>query len=421
MRNSFYLLMAVLMLAGCQSSAPETKLETGHWRLAMELAPGVELPVDLELTSQAEGYQAAFINGEERIEADQVRLVGDSIYIDMSVFDAQFAGKIIRPGEIAGDWINFVKSADYRIPFVALAGDHPRFPAESSPESVELSDRYAVTFSPENPEDSYPAIGVFQRNGQIVQGTFLTETGDYRYLAGVLDGDELKLSCFDGAHAFLFEAQVQPDGSLTGSFRSGSHWEEPWEGHPDPDVALREPDQLTFLKEGYEGVDFRFTNLEGDTISLSDSRYQGKVVIVQILGSWCPNCMDETRLFAKWYDRYEQQGLEIVGLAFERAKDQAQAVKRVSKMKEALGVNYEILIASLTTNKQEAARALPMLNHILSYPTSIYLDREGRVRKIHTGFYGPGTGAPYDQFVEEYSRFLEKLLAEGDLSQMAAN
>ena len=247
--------------------------------------------------------------------------------------------------------------------------------------------------------------------GQQVQGTFLTETGDYRFLEGVVDGSTLKLSCFDGEHAFLFIADLSGGDSLSGTFWSGNHWEEPWWAVTDPEAELRDPTELTYLRKGFENFSFSFPDLNGDPVSLNDERYQGKVVIVQIMGSWCPNCLDETKLYKKWYDRYQEQGLEIIGLAFERSQgDMALARQNVQRLKDKLGLEYKILIAAADHDKDAADKALPMLNHVLSYPTSIFIDREGQVRKIHTGFNGPGTGVYYSRFVEEYEAFLEKLL-----------
>jgi len=130
------------------------------------------------------------------------------------------------------------------------------------------------------------------------------------------------------------------------------------------------------------------------------------------MGSWCPNCMDETRLYCRWYEKYQPQGLEIIALAYERASDFPTAVRSISRLKQHFNCGYEFLIANYSTDKEAAARTLPMLNRVIAYPTSIFIDRQGRVRKIHTGFNGPGTGPLYTRFVEQYTAFIEQLLAE---------
>ncbi|MEM7658667.1 MAG: TlpA disulfide reductase family protein [Bacteroidota bacterium] len=407
--GNLILMMALLACQG-ESSQP-IELKTGLWRFELQLQDTAVMPFLAELEQTPSGYQLTVQNDTERILVDEITRSGDSIRIKMPVFQSEFVASIETDSTFSGWWYEYSRGADYRVPFSAKAGYAGVFPFPSSSPTIELANRWATEFSPDT-EDSYVAIGEFSQLGSEVHGTFLTETGDYRYLTGVFDGQELKLSTFDGSHAFLFEAQLQEDGSLVGSFFSGNHWIEPWIATPDPEAQLRAPDELTYLKPGYDGIEFAFPDLQGDTVRLSDERFQDKVVIVQLLGSWCPNCMDESKLFAQWYQQYQPQGLEIVGLAYERAEDPAFAMASVQRMMDRLGVEYPVLLAATTNDKAEAAKTLPMLNHVLSYPTSIYIDRAGNIRKIHTGYYGPGTGDRHIQFLEKYTAFLEKLLAE---------
>lgn len=412
MKKLCVVLLPLLWLGACEfekKAATEPALVTGRWRFVLDLGEGRELPFMAQVDTSGYGYRMVIRNAAERLAADTVLISGDSLRIQMAVFDSELVGELQSASTLQGEFRDHSRPGDYRIPFRAERSDAPRF--EGSPAQVDLAPRYAVMFFPAS-DEAYPAVGDFAQQGESVTGTFLTETGDYRYLDGRLSGDTLKLSAFDGSHAFLFMGQVEGDSILWGKFYSGNHWQEPWIASVNPDAALRNPDELTYLADGYESLDISFPNAEGEMVSLSDPRYEGQVVIVQLLGSWCSNCMDETRLFADWYRRYRDQGLEIIGLAFERAGDSTTAWRNLHRMQAALGVEYEVLLAANSPRKVDAAAALPMLNHVMSFPTSIYLDRQGRVRRIHTGFYGPGTGAPYLRFVEQYQAFLEELLSE---------
>lgn len=394
-------------LMACQAPLPPTP-QSGIWQVSLQLREGVTLPFRLEI--QAE--QWLIYNGEERLVVTDIQRKDDSLFVTMPIFDSEFHLQIEDAQNLRGQWYHYSRGRDYRIPFQASYGEQARFSVQSPPEFA-LAERWRVVFSDGIPGEEYPAIGLFHTNGEQVWGTFLTETGDYRYLEGVLDGKQLKLSCFDGSHAFLFEAELGPEDTLKGTFWSGNHWIEPWWGVADPEAELRTPEALTYLKEGYTQLDFQFPNLSGQEISLSDERYQGKVVIVQIMGSWCPNCLDETKLYQQWYERYHEQGLEIIGLAFERSQgDRLRAQAMVQRLKDKLEIPYELLIAATEDDKTAAGEKLPMLNHILSYPTSIFIDRQGQVRNIHTGFNGPGTGVYFSRYVEEYEAFLEKLLSD---------
>jgi thiol-disulfide isomerase/thioredoxin len=176
-------------------------------------------------------------------------------------------------------------------------------------------------------------------------------------------------------------------------------------------AALPEADKLTFLKPGYDKLAFSFPDLTGKMVSLADPKYQGKVVIVQILGSWCPNCLDESEFLIPYYNKHKDKGLAIIGLAYERSAKFDEAKLRLDKMTKRLGVTYDILLAG-TIAKDNASNSLPMLNHVMAFPTTIYIDRAGKVRKIYTGFSGPSTGKYYEAFVDEFTSFVGKLLKE---------
>ena len=131
------------------------------------------------------------------------------------------------------------------------------------------------------------------------------------------------------------------------------------------------------------------------------------------MGTWCPNCLDESNYYAQYYNNNKDKDIEFVALAFEYAKTEEAAFKNIKRLKDRVGINYPILLAQTgTTSKSKANEKLPMLNNVLSYPTSIFIDKTGKVRKIHTGFNGPATGEKFTEFKEEFTTFMDKLLAE---------
>jgi thiol-disulfide isomerase/thioredoxin len=295
------------------------------------------------------------------------------------------------------------------VPFVARAGQTHRFDGPSDG-AASIAGTWEVHFN-KHSSDGYNAIGLFQQHADgRATGTFLTETGDYRYLEGAVSGDSMRLSCFDGSHAFLFSATLDGD-SLMGRFWSGTHWQEPWVAYRNPTYQLRDPDSLTCLREGYSMIDFQFPDLEGQLVSPSDQRFKDKVLMVQIMGSWCPNCVDETILLNEVYKSYADQGLEVIAVAFEKYTDQTKAVDGLKRFRETLGVEYTIVHGGLAS-KEMAAAALPFLDRVMSYPTCIFVDRKGMVRRIRTGFYGPSTGEHYRTYSRNLHTFVRELLAE---------
>jgi len=222
----------------------------------------------------------------------------------------------------------------------------------------------------------------------------------------------MKVSAFDGAHAFLFTAKVT-DSSLGGTFYSGNHFQEPFIARRNESFELPDSDSLTYLKKGYDKLAFSFPDIKGTLISLDDARFKNKAVIVQIMGTWCPNCLDETKFLVNYLKENKKLDVEVVALAFEYAKTEEKAFKSINRLKTAIDVDYPILLAQFgTSNKSKAQEKLPMLNHVLSYPTTIFVDKKRAVRKIHTGFNGPATGNKYEKFKKEFDGFVKALAKE---------
>lgn len=387
----------------------------GMWRAALTVnkeGKTLEIPFLFRITNAGGNSSAEIYNAEEVIYCNEVSLTRDSLRIRMPVFDSELKAIFINDSLVNGAWYNYSKGPGYIVPFYAEKGKRHRFAvnSDSGKPGTKISGKWETDFNP-GTKKHYKAVGIFNAHDQKVTGTFLTETGDYRFLDGNFTGDSLFLSCFDGSHAFLFMAAMDKDEKLSGTFWSGNHSQESFVARRNNKAALAHPDSLTFLKPGYDRISFSFPDLDSNLVSVTDPRYQNKVVIIQILGSWCPNCLDETVFLTGLYNKYHKDSLEIIGLAFERSSDFVVAKKAVERFKQQLNAPYPILIAG-TASTAKANEALPMLNKVMSFPTTIFINRGGEVRKIHTGFYGPGTGEYYWKFHSETTTFIEKLLGE---------
>jgi peroxiredoxin len=275
-----------------------------------------------------------------------------------------------------------------------------------------------VTFT-DNSGAPEVAVGEFNQSHDAVSGTFLTATGDHRFLAGQVKGDEVYLSTFDGAHVFLYKAKILSDGSLAGDFWSGLASHEKWTAKRDAGAQLPDAYGLTAMRAGTRHFDFAFPDLSGKTVSSQDPQFHGKVLIVALAGSWCPNCHDEAAFLAPLYKDYRAKGLEIVSLMFEHFGDFPRAAEATRRFRQHYGIEYTTLIAGIS-DKDDAAKKLPMLQSFVAFPTTIFIDRKGNVRKIHTGYSGPATGDHYTQFVNEVKTTLDQLLAESPKLQAGA-
>ena len=432
-----YLFFSVLalVLAGCvTANSSFTRVSPGIWRGVLELEkfqmavhdkdtvillteqfkPG-ELPFNFEITYlDEERFYVEFLNGSERIRCDSIRYGRDRTQArdTMNIYFPEYQTYIhaeIRGGVMQGEWVVTTKE-NYRIPFYAHAGRNYRFTSLNEPPAGQLSGEWAALFGIEKP-DPEKAIGEFQQTGNHLTGTFRTETGDYRYLEGTVQGRKFSLSCFDGAHAFLFSGSVRGD-SLQGEFRSGTHSRTLWAGWRDPGFRLGDADSLTRLKTNAGNLAFSLQNPQGKQVTFPGPAFDGKIKIFTIMGTWCPNCRDEQNFLTEYAKNNPAvaQNLAIVGFSFERGKDPARINAHLAEYKKQMGIPFEIVYAGAASTA-EAERVFPNLDQVMAFPTMIILDKNDRVRRIHTGFDGPAT-SKYAAFKQEFEALVKTMNEE---------
>ncbi|MFX0556872.1 peroxiredoxin family protein [Maribacter sp. CXY002] len=408
MKNYLKVIIVLTLIIGCSKGKKQNFLLEGIWQGRLTVMDNQTLPFNFKLyKSTGNKLQMDIYNADEVITVDEIVLVGDSINIKIPVFEGYIAGKA-TDSSISGAFT--IASLDRVVPFEASYGLSSRF-SKKRQSKVDVTGIWETEFSPMT-EDRYMGKGIFKLIDGEVTGTFRTTTGDYRFLQGIVDGDSLKISAFDGAHAFLFTAKVT-DSTMNGIFYSGNHFKEPFIAKRNELFDLESPDSLTFLKKGYDKLAFSFPDVNGNMVSLGDTGFNNKVVLVQIMGTWCPNCLDETKFLVDYLDKNPNEDLKVIGLAFEYAKTEALAQKSIQRLVDRVKVNYPVLLAQFgSSDKVKAQEKLPMLNHVLSYPTTIFIDKKGKVRKIHTGFNGPATGEKFVEFKKEFNSFLNQLLEE---------
>jgi len=404
---------AIFLLSACSESAraPQTATEMpmGFWQAYITL-PGGDIETGIELAKDGEVYQASLINGQERVRIDHVNFTDNRLTLRFPAFNNEIVATF-ENGELSGA-LTLVKQRGktQTMPFVAMPGSEGR-PGSSEAPKHDLSGRWAVRFHNSDGTDSM-SVGEFAQRGARLFGTFLNPNGDHRFLAGHVRGSNFRLSTFDGAHAFLFSGTISDDGRIENAdFWSGTSFHQTWSANRDENAALPDDFSRTWLKPGYERFEFEFPNENGELVSLEDERYQDKVVMVTIAGTWCPNCNDEARFLAPFHKKYRDQGLEIVALLFEHFEDQDLASEQVRRFREKFEIEYDTLIAGISS-KTEASEVLPALSGVLAFPTTVFIDRDGRVRQIHTGFKGPGTGDHYVQLQKRFTDLVTTLLAE---------
>lgn len=414
------LFVLATLVAACQPATHEHPL-VGEWRTILR-SPGGELPFTLLIEEQDGRLQAYALNGEERAPFSDVRIDDHHVQMAFAWYDAELRADLEPDGEVmTGRWRKTAAAgADSVLAFRAERGaGQDRFKplmltglAPGKHRALpDVSGEWAVVFVDE--DGPSPAQGEFRQTGAHVTGTFLTPTGDYRFLEGAYEDGVFRLSTFDGAHAFLFVAWAQDDGTLSGDFWSRDSYHATW-------TAQRRSLGEEVLPDGWSLVEvnndearftFAFDDLNGEQVTQDDPRFDGKVVLVNLFGTWCPNCNDEAPLLAGWYRQFRNDGLEVVGLAFEYTGDVERDRRQIGRYADRHGIEYTLLLGGIS-DKTDAAANLPDVDRVIAYPTTVFIGRDGTVRKIYSGFSGPGTGEHYEQLVAEFRSLIEDLLEE---------
>jgi len=387
----------------------DAQLQAGPWRAWLD-SPGGELPFALEIERKGAKLSAKIGNGEESIAVPDARFDANDLVLDIPHYDSKITARILPLGtKLEGEWKK--RSGPDRwtkLAFHATAGAAPRFSPLQEETPRALEGRWSAHFD-KGEENGVLVLRKGSTDG--VEGTFLMPSGDFRWLAGSVQGDRLRLSCFDGAHAFLFDATSGKDGGWNGKFWSGDRWEDSWTGKLDPNAQFADGFGDVHWKDGFDLGQLAFPDLDGKKRSLADPAFGGRAIVIQLLGSWCPNCHDETAYLARVHEKYKDRGLTVIGLAFEVTGDFARDAEQVRRMRERYKVGYPILLAGMN-DKKKVVEAIPALDKMLAFPTTIFLHGDGRARAVHTGFAGPGTKEEYEKLKKRFEGMIEELLAE---------
>ena len=384
-------------------SQKSVKLREGSWTAHLQLNEKETLPFQLIIKKEQKKYEFIVVNGDEKIKLTDVQQKNDSLIVSFSEYNSQL---IFKPSKLSlnGYWINHIKT-NYKLPFSAKFGYTSRFKDENGIKPFNVNGKWKVYFSPKT-KSEYVAIGLFKQNENKLTGTFLTETGDFRFLEGNQFGNQLFLSCFDGSHAFLFKAKVEND-SIKGSFLSGKHYEDTWIGTSAPTFELTNPYEIT-KPINNSPITFSCKDLEGNTFQFPNDQFNNKAVIIQIMGTWCPNCTDETNTFKELYKEYQSKGLEFIAIGFENGKEE-DCFQLLKKFKQKKEINYTVLYGG-NAKRATADVIFTMLDGIKSFPTTIYVGKDGLIKKVYSGFNGPGTGEYYDQYLEQTKKLIEEMI-----------
>lgn len=368
-----------------------------QWSAQLDLAGG---PLHFELLTESRG--ARICNGPECTTATWTR-DADSLRITIPDFDAVMVA-VVRHDSLDGYYHNVGRLGPRTISFRARARPDGILRA---PQRPELYGSWDATFTTDG--RTSPRVFVIRDGGDGMAGAVISNTGDYGRFTGRIEGDSARFSHFDGSFIYMFTARLDGD-TLRGTFHAGLRTQTPFTAvrstgarHLTPPEEMTQADTAPFR--------FSFRDLDGRLVSEDDLRFRGRVVIVDLFGTWCPTCHDAAAALKGLYTRYHSSGLEIVGIAYEVSGDTATDARMVRTFRDKLGLPWPLLLAGLPNTATQNATQ-PQLVNFTAYPTTLFLGRDGRIRRTHAGFYGPATGAAHTALIADFAREVESLLGE---------
>ncbi|MBB6092877.1 thiol-disulfide isomerase/thioredoxin [Povalibacter uvarum] len=396
-------LLTVATIGGCSSRVSEPV--AGRYRAVLEL-PGGDAPFGLDIAREDEKTVLYLSNGTERTRVANVTVHDGELSAVFPGYENTLRAKVSRDALDGNVTLIKAGGVEQVIPFRAKLNETWRFYPESLTDNPDVAGRWEVTLT-DSEGKATKAVALLEQSHDRVSGTVMTPTGDHRFLDGQIHGNELQLSTFAGGLAYLYKLQVV-DGALQGDYWQGLKSHEQVAASRNDNAELEHIE--TTLKSD-DRFNFTFKDVDGNDVALNDERFRGKVVVVTLGGTWCPNCHDEAAFLVPYYREIEAQGFEVIALMFERHGEFEKAATAVRGFRRDLGIPYTTLIAGVADD-EDPERKLPTLSGVYGYPTAIFVDRTGHIRKIHTGFSGPATGKHYDEQIADFKALVEQLLKE---------
>ena len=406
----FKLLLFPVALSILASLASRCHSQEGLWDARIECPGGsIQFGLKIQHSQSDDKWSAWLVNGNEEIDVPKVEVAEDGeLTLTIDHYDSLIVLKPVESTDIArlkmeGKWRK--RRSPSKVSKMNVKVYQP-VEAKNDNEPSKFDGRWEVKFD----SSEEPAVGVFKtdaKTGKLL-GTFLTTTGDYRFLSGTHKNNEMEISCFDGAHAFLFKASVNDSGAIDGNFWSSKTWHEKWTATRNENAKLADGFTLTKATEANINA-LSFPDLEGKQTRLDDKQFSAPVRLVHIFGSWCPNCHDAAVYLAELEAKHGKN-ISVVGIAFELTGDLNRDAEQVRKYLKRNKLDHPVLIGGGSSDKGEASKAVSIIDEVRSFPTTIFADKSGKIIAVHQGFSGPATGDAYVELKKKFESTIDGIL-----------
>lgn len=397
----------LLFLFACQTPVPESGIWIGKVQLSERRY--VDLKMFLNLSpSESSGY---FFVGDEATQIPEVVKKNDSLFLIISEYGAELKGQF-KNNTLTGRYFRYRADTtfmEFTASFVSPDHEGGKVNALENEGRIKLVGDFQATIRSGDKVDDTKGATFWMKNDSVY-GTILDPSGDHGLMVGKQNGTSITLHRFTGWQANMIDLSYM-DGRWEGKYYTRNLPPESITLSPKP-IFEKENTSLrkTVMREPRGQFAFYGITSEGDTLRNSDTRFNGKALIVDIMGTWCHNCLDAAPVLQQLYDEFKDQGLEIVGLSFELRDDFLFAQKNLRIYGKRHGLTFPLLFTGSTEKTNVDARLRSQLIDFFSYPTTLFIGRDGRVKYIHSGFNGPGTGSRYQQEVQTFYTHVREIL-----------
>ena len=400
----FLYIACVFISFGCQKHIPQK----GMWAGAIKIGENKQVPFQLFLDLNSAAPAGYFLNGTEQTSIPEIQFHGDSLSFIFSGYGAAMCG-IWDGREWRGKFFRYRADTSWN-EFISTPKEIIKENIASAISTgLPLVGKFQAYISGMKGIDSTTTANFWMKNDSIF-GTLIAPDGDYGLFAGTQFGSHATLTRFTGWQAFIMELErhgTNWNGSLYA--RSGK----PMEFVLTQQLVLTsesESANITTMKNLNAPFTFYGITSTGKVVSSEDISFRNKALVIDIMGTWCHNCLDAAPLLQQIYSEFGKDGLEIIGLAFEISDNPEAAKKNIVLFQKRFGITYTMLFCGSTNDVNVELKLRSQLNNFYAYPTTIFVDKKGIAKKIHVGFNGPGTGEEYQRQVQQYYEIAKQIV-----------
>jgi thiol-disulfide isomerase/thioredoxin len=409
---------------------PSASSIVGVWKGFATVGEAQQVPITIRVAGRGTSLDVDFLNGPaghpDATPASSATFNGTHLIASFEYF-ARTLDATLADGKLVGTYgpARPTGKSPSPISFEATRGSADTDPA-SAPNAPDISGAWEIATNSSKGESAWEfRADPPSADSPVIKTVIQRIDGDTGGLWGTWNGTSYLLGHFNAAGPALYSVTPQADGTLlVRSLLANPHApanadlvaRRPAEARKENLPAPTDPTQESTVRDPNEPLAFSFPDLAGKVVSNTDSQFRGKVVIVAIGGSWCPNCHDEATFLVSLYKKFHSQGLEIVNLDFERG-DPDTDTPRLKAFIAHYGIPYPVLTAGTT---DQLAEKIPQGVNLNCWPTSFFIGRDGLVKETHAGFAGPGNTAGHAALEQDVTALVEKLLAEPVPSRTAS-